>query len=230
MMNCLLYSRMESGFPSNDEYYDEDVNVYLANLLSSLIYPEYHMMLNKYILLYDTTLFEKVSLTKNPRTKYLTYKTNADFMLLSLGIFKNPCRTRPNSVPYMKLSKKSYTGRGKTYYNLAQSYCTQTFRKNTAVGEILGKLSIGFEKYANVLSLMRGEYFNIYKRFTGGEMYHLERSIEIIDHKKNLSKLHDKFLDAYSSYMQNKTDESKKLLEEITIEIRRLDPSFQFSI
>ena len=34
MVNCLLYSRMETGLVSNQDFYDEDVNVYLAHLLS----------------------------------------------------------------------------------------------------------------------------------------------------------------------------------------------------
>jgi len=40
MINCLLYSRMETGLVSNQDYYDEDVNVYLAHLLHSFINPE----------------------------------------------------------------------------------------------------------------------------------------------------------------------------------------------
>jgi len=230
MMNCLLYSRMESSFPSNDEYYDEDVNVYIANLLSSLIDPKYQTALNKYIFAYDVPLFESINRTDSPRVKYMTYKVNADFILVSLGIFMNPARKRPNSTPHMNLPMRSYIGRGKAYYNLAQSYSMATFRRNTAVCEVLGKLSTGFERYTNVLSHMRGEYFNIYKRFTGGEIYHLERSIEVIEQKGKLKILYDKFLDAYSIYKQKKNPESKKLLEEIIIEIKRLDPTFRFSI
>ena len=41
MINCLLYSRMETGLVSNQDFYDEDVNVYLAHLLHSFINPEY---------------------------------------------------------------------------------------------------------------------------------------------------------------------------------------------
>ena len=39
MINCLLYSRMETGLVSNQDFYDEDVNVYLAHLLHSFIKP-----------------------------------------------------------------------------------------------------------------------------------------------------------------------------------------------
>jgi len=35
MLKCLLYSRLQTGLVSNKEYYDEDVNVYMAHLLQA---------------------------------------------------------------------------------------------------------------------------------------------------------------------------------------------------
>ena len=46
MLNCLLYSRLETGNPSNQGFYDEDVNMYLTNLLCSFMKPEYHHRAN----------------------------------------------------------------------------------------------------------------------------------------------------------------------------------------
>lgn len=229
MMNNLLYSRMECGFPSNNDYFDEDVNVYLANLLSSIINPEYNMMLNKYLAPYDIPLFERISSIENPRLKYSIYKANADFLLISIGIFNNPKRMRPRSAGHMQIPGKSYIGRGKAYYKLAQSYSQETFRRMTAIGDVLGKLAGGFEKYSKVLSLMRSEYFNMYRKITSGEMFHLEQSIGLIEKKGALNSLYDKFLDAYSNHRRAKNPKSKKLLDEISAEIRSLDPSFRFS-
>jgi len=230
MINSLLYSRMEIGIPSNDDFFDEDVNVYISNLLTSLIDPQHYEMLQKYLLLDDITLSEYVNVADSPRTKYMYYKTNADYLLTSLGIFNNPKRRRPNSIQHMRLSHRSYIGRGKTYYNLAQSYALGTFRRNTAIGEVMGKLSVGFEKYVKILSLMRGEYLNIYKKLSHGEIYHLEHSIDQIAKRKKLKSLYDRFLDAYSRYRRMRSSKTKRVLEEITVEIREIDPSFQFRI
>ncbi|MEK7823974.1 MAG: hypothetical protein AAB290_02890, partial [Candidatus Eisenbacteria bacterium] len=49
MINCLLYSRMETGLVSNQDFYDEDVNVYLAHLLHSFINPEYVEQSKKFL-------------------------------------------------------------------------------------------------------------------------------------------------------------------------------------
>lgn len=230
MMNCLLYSRMESGHPSNDEFFDEDVNVYLASLLTAHIDPERREHISRYLAPYDLNLFERVSAADSPRTKYMIYKTNADALLLATGIFRNARRRRPNSAVHMKASAEVFIGRGKAYYALAQSYAIETFRRSTGVSEVLGKLSRGFEKYVKILSLMRGQYLNLYKRFSGGELFHLESSVSTIDSKDRLKELHDDFLDAYSVYTKDKKTAHRNHLEKLASDIKRIDPGFSFEI
>jgi hypothetical protein len=90
MMKCLLYSRMETGLLSNHDFYDEDVNVYLAHLLDSVIRPENVERARRYLSPYDTEVFRRLASSKDARLKYTIYKTNADFLLISLGIFDSP--------------------------------------------------------------------------------------------------------------------------------------------
>jgi len=45
----------------------------------------------------DSDLFEKVRHSSDVRLKYTIYKTNADFLLISIGIFRNADATRPGS-------------------------------------------------------------------------------------------------------------------------------------
>ena len=89
MMNCLLYSRMETGLVSNKDSYDEDVNVYLAHLLTSFVKPDYIHHAKKYLSKYDTEVFQRIANTTDARLKYTIYKTNADFLLVSVGSEKN---------------------------------------------------------------------------------------------------------------------------------------------
>jgi hypothetical protein len=228
MMNCLLYSRMESGFPSNDEYLDEDVNVYLANLLTETVGLGLGDEKDRSLIRDDASLFQRVRTIENPREKYMLYKTHADHLLISLGIFRNPKGSRANSAPYMAMSENSYMGRGKTYYSLAQSYAVETHRRHTAVADVLGKLSRGFEKYVTILSRLRSDYFNLHHRISEGELYHLECSLDLEERKRELKVLYDRFLDLYSSYRRKKTPRLKKELEEASSRIRALDPSFDF--
>lgn len=230
MMNNLLYSRIESGHPSNDEYFDEDVNVYLAGLLASLIDPNYHAITGKYIMRYDIPLFEMVKSTDNSRTKYQIYKTNADFLLVSIGIFNNPNRMRSHAATWMNMPRKTYIGRGMAYYNLARSYCLETFRRNTALGAVLGKLSTGFEKYIRIISLMRSEYLNMYRKITSGELYHLVDSINQIGEQDELETLYDEFLDAYTRHRRECSPNSRQVLTAVARRIKHLDPSFRFEL
>jgi len=65
---------------------------------------------------------------------------------------------------------------------------------------VLEKLSKGFEQYVDILSHMRGEYFNILDRLSTGDVYHLERSIDRFESSRELRELQDQFLDMYSDY------------------------------
>lgn len=228
MMNCLLYSRVESGFPSNDEYLDEDVNVYLANLLTETVGSGPGNDSGRSLVGDDVSLFQRIRTIENPRQKYMLYKTHADHLLISLGIFGNPKGSRANSAPCMAMSENSYIGRGKTYYSLAQSYAVETHRRHTAVADVLGKLSRGLEKYVTILSLLRSDYFNFHHRMTEGELFHLECSLDLEGHREELKKLYDRFLDLYSSYRKKKTPGLKKELDEVSARIGVLDSSFKF--
>jgi hypothetical protein len=229
MMNCLLYSRMETGFPSNYDFYDEDVNVYIANLLCSFMNPDYHRRAKKYISRYDSKLFEKIKDSSDVRLKYTIYKTNADFLLISIGIFKNAEGDRP-AQQLSNRSEEAHMGRGKAYYQFAYSYSQSMFRKPTAISEVLEKLSRGFENYVEILSHMRGEYFNILESLGNGEIYHLERSIDKYKSSEELKALQDRFLDVYSEYQKTRDPDLKAELERLVKIIQKIDESFYFKI
>jgi len=231
MMNCLMYSRLETGNPSNRDFYDEDVNMYLASLLTSFMNPEYHERAKKYLSRYDTNLFTKIQDSSDVRLKYTIYKTNADFLLISIGIFKNPDGTRPGAKdPVFKDNEEAYMGRAKAYYQFAYSYSQTMFRKPTAISDVLEKLSRGFEQYVQILSHMRGEYFNILDRLGHGDIYHLERSIDRFASDKELKKMQDQFLDLYSEYVKTKAPDLKVKLTELAKKIQQIDESFRFQI
>ena len=228
MINCLLYSRMETGLVSNQDFYDEDVNVYLAHLLHSFINPEYVEQSKKFLSKYDTDVFRRLSNSTDARLKYSIYKTNADFLLVSIGIFDNPMI--PVASRRHQPSEEAYIGRGKTYYHFAYSYSQQMHRKNAGVSEVLEKLSVGFEKYIRILSHMRGEYLDLVQRLSSGEVYHLERSIDEHSQQELLRVKQDELLELYSAWKSEPSKETEESLERVVSEIRQLNPSFKFEL
>ena len=229
MVNCLLYSRMETGLVSNQDFYDEDVNVYLAHLLHSFINPEYVEQSKKFLSKYDTDVFRRLANSADARLKYQIYKTNADFLLVSIGIFDNPAAAEGHRAKAHP-SEEAYIGRGKTYYHFAYSYSQQMHRKNAGVSEVLEKLSVGFEKYIRILSHMRGEYLDLLKRFSQGEVYHLERSINERSQQELLRVKQDELLELYSAWRTEPTQEREDNLGRVVSEIRQINPDFKFEL
>jgi hypothetical protein len=230
IMNGLLHSRMEAGFPSNDAGFDEDVNVYLAGLLTSLIFPPRDGDGARGMHRGDASLFDEAESAAGPREKYRLYRRAADRILVSLGIFKNARLRRPDSVPHLALPDAAYIGRGKSYYAIARGYAAQVHRGGSAIGDVLGKLSDNFERYLGVLSLMGGEHLNIFRQLSPGELFHLESAPSSGEPHPDLAIRYDRFLDLYSNYLKDKSPRTKEALAEAVREIRAIDPSFEFDV
>ncbi|MBU1702266.1 MAG: hypothetical protein KJ927_03540 [Candidatus Eisenbacteria bacterium] len=238
VMKCLLYSRMETGLVSNKDYYDEDVNVYIAHLLNAFFSPEYVQHAAKYLSPYDTEVFEKIAHSTDARLKYSLYKTNADFLLISLGIFDNP-RANQNGnnkqeedweEPGQKPVETAHVGRGKAYYHFAYTFSQQIHSPGAGITEVLEKLSIGFDKYTRILTHMRGEYLDLMQRLSKGEVYHLERSVNESQIKEQLRSKQDELLDLYLEWKRTKDGGIKEKLDGVVSEIRKMDPTFNFEL
>ena len=228
MINCLLYSRMETGLVSNQDFYDEDVNVYLAHLLHSFVNPEYVEQSRRFLSKYDTDVFRRLSESTDARLKYQIYKTNADFLLVSIGIFDNPAAG--SNARRVQPAEEAYIGRGKTYYHFAYSYSQQMHRRNEGVSEVLEKLSVGFDKYIRILSHMRGEYLDLVKRLSNGEVYHLERSVDEHSQQELLRVKQDELLELFSAWKKEPTEATIEGLDRVVGEIRQINPSFRFEL
>ncbi len=228
MMDNLLECRKESGFPSNKACFDEDVNVYLAGLLTSNIFGGYGDRTAQVIVPYDIPLFETANGETGPRRRFNIYRANADDLLLRLGVFDNPSGRRPQSSSHMAMTRDAWTGRGKAYYRQAWACAAETFRRPTAIGDIMSKLSNGFEHYVEILSAMRSSCLNMVPHISEGELFHLENSVMAEDRKKELAVLYDQFLDAWTAFNKSEGAVEKARLEKISDQLRKADPSFSF--
>jgi response regulator RpfG family c-di-GMP phosphodiesterase len=103
-------------------------------------------------------------------------------------------------------------------------------RKNAGVSDVLEKLSNGFEKYLRILSHMRGEYLDLMKRFSQGEVYHLERSVDEHAQQELLRTKQDELLELYTAWREKRDSQTEESLERVVGEIRALNPSFKFEL
>jgi hypothetical protein len=227
MINCLLYSRMETGLVSNQDCYDEDVNVYLAHLLHSFLNPDYVEQSRKYLSKYDADVFRRLQTAADARLKYAIYKTDSDFLLVSIGIFDHPVNPGTEKV---KPAEEAYVGRGKSYYHFAYSYSQQIHRRNAGISEVLEKLSVGFEKYLKILSHMRGENLDLGRRLAAGEVYYLERTVNEASKQAAIREKQDQLLELYSAWRAAPSDELEEGMERLVGEIKALSPGFRFEL
>ena len=228
-INCLLYSRMETGLVSNQDCYDEDVNVYLAHLLHAFINPEYVEQSKKFLSRYDVDVFRRLATSSDARLKYTIHKSGGDFLLVSVGIFDNPGlaeggRGRPQPT------EEAYVGRGRTYYHFAYTYSQQMHRKNAGVAEVLEKLSVAFDKYLKILAHMRGEPLDLAARLAQGEVYELQRSVNEASLQQLLRTKQDELLEAFAAWKAQPSREAEESLERLVSEIREINPDFRFEL
>jgi len=230
MMHSLLYSKVQTGPLSNHDRTDEDVSVYLAQLLNCFIHPQYVDRVKNSLSKYDTDVFQRLANSTDARLKYTIYKTNSEFLLVSVGIFDNPAVILSKARDKVQPSEEASIGRGQVYYHFAYTYSQQVHKKNPPISEVLEKLSLGFDRYSRMLSHLRGEYTDIMKRLSRGEVYHLERSVDVEGKKELIRQKQNLLLDVYSEWKKTGAEHLQKKLDKIAEEIRILDPGFGFTI
>jgi hypothetical protein len=237
MMRCLLYSRMETGLTSNKDCYDEDVNVYIAHLLNSFLNARYVERARGFLSKYDTEVFQRLSRSTDARLKYTLYKTNADFLLVSLGIFDNPeiipeaaAPGAPPSRLHFRPTEEAFIGRGRAYYRFAYTFSQQIHGRNAAVSDVLEKLSLGFDKYLRILAHMRGEYLNLLRSLSRGEIYHLERVVNEAALQEDVKHKQDELLDLYLEWKRTRDAALREKMQALQDEIRHVLPEFRFEV
>ncbi len=228
MLNCLLHSRVQTGLESNTEFYDEDVNVYLAHLLNSHIDPRYLMQVGRLVCIDDSDVFRMIADCDTDRQRYAIYKANADYLLMSVAVFDVFDERHCHHRSVFHVPKTVYIARAASYYALASSYATRIGRGTTSISETLAKLSEGIESYVTILMHMRGQYLNFIKRYSDGELFHLERSIEEIRREELIEERRNAFLDVYHAWMTSREDGLRERLAESARLLREVDPTFEF--
>jgi hypothetical protein len=228
MLNCLLHSRVHTGLESNSEFYDEDVNVYLAHLLNSLIDPAHAARTAEHVAPDDATVHRMIADARDHRQRYNIYKANADFLLIAITIFDLFEDRHYNRHPALHLSRESRIAKAALYYGLAASYAAKLGCGPASLAPTLQKISEGVENYVRILAYLRGHYFDLIRRYSAGELFHLERSIEEIERGEIIEQMRNEFLDTYHAWLKTGVSDLKEKLSEQARLLKEIDPSFKF--
>lgn len=224
MISSLIKSRIKLDCDFQGIDFDEDVNVYLANLLLEFANPKYREEVKKYVSINDADVAKMAESCQDNCSKYHIYKLNADNLLIGIGIFQNPWQEKGR---FHDKDKHYYFERAMIYYEMAAGYNKKIYRKKTAVGCILQKLSEHFDKYIKILEYTRQDYFSlINKQKEGNDFAGFMEEMKKFENVILLRQKQDDFLDAYTKWMKNKTPKNAKILQQLSQEVSIIDPDY----
>ncbi len=207
-MEELLKARTESVFPTNAAEYDEDVNVYLAHLLTRLgsgLNPQ-------------TTLFGSEPMWFPPaknlqrKMKAQWYLNHGEHRLLYLGLFERG-ENRRRRTELQGMSRSETRNRdlvcGQTCYESAAALLDRGHRSN-AQKDIVTKIARHFPSYVQVLATLATRHWDLGAHLSSCDLQKLMGPTPPItttvmgqDHAEKM----DGFLDELNAY---RTSPSKK--------------------
>ena len=232
-LNCLLLTRFGDEKTASREAFKDEVDVYISSLMAAFKNTARAGHLKPYLMEADLDLFGRLEKATDARVKYIIYRTPDDALVTTVGIFQNEDAGSYSREPEYTNGKQGQMGRGETHFRFAFTYAHRVEDVVETVGDVLKELSIGFDKYATIVSYLEGERYDLKKRFEDAEVYVLDRSVEESLKQLKIKLKQDEFLDAYRKWKQTSeyrpgSEELKHRVDLLAAELRQLDPSFSF--
>lgn len=225
LLNTLLKCRSACQQPSNDQNFDEDVNIYLAHLLFAASLPDYQEAVRRYLSTNVSEMAELVERNDDRIVRYFIYKVNADHLMIHLGVFHD----LETSRHLFGKSEKQYISMARDYYRQAADYNRRIYRRQTAIGSVLEKLAHGFERYQTILHVARKEFFHFANRFRDESFRQFCDDISRYEREENTNQAIDHFLDSYAEWIRTKDRNAESKLMDSARKLQAINPDFTFN-
>jgi hypothetical protein len=220
----VLKARADLHMESGKHEYDQEINVYLAGLLNSLMDSE--TFLKPYISPFDLQVRQYLDNHPGLRNEYTVYRDNADFGLIILGFFLG--YEHKGSYQNIVLSEVDEKSRISLYYEQAASALSHLQGRNLSLVTVFEELAEYLPDIIRILRHAASSYFNLVLQISEGTFYHLEKEMNQGDNKRIYSLKLDEFLKKYAAYKENPTQELKKNIMDLAEELRALNEKFTF--
>ncbi len=224
LLNALLKSRTSCQLASNQERIDEDVNIYLAHLLFAASLPDYQNAIRRYLAKNVSEITDLVDRNEDRIIRYFIYKVNADHLMIQLGIFQN---LETAQHLYGK-TERQFGSMAQNYYRQAATYNRKIYRRETAVGSVLEKLSDGFNQYQTILRHVRKDFFHFSNHFHDEPFQKFCSDVSRYEREIKLNEAMDQFLDSYAQWVRTKAKDAKLNLIDHAKRLQMIDPNFLF--
>ncbi len=226
LLSMLLKSRTACQLPSNDQRFDEDVNIYLAHLLFAASLPDYQNAVRRYLAKNVSEITDLIERNEDRIVRYFIYKVNADHLMIHLGLFQN----FENSHQLYGKTEQQFCSMARNFYKQAATYNRKIYRRVTAVGSVLEKLADGFDRYQTILRYARKEFFNFSNHFHDEPFQKFCQDLKRFERESKLNEAIDQFLDSYVEWIKGKDAKSKSSLMNYAQKLQSIDPNFVFRL
>jgi len=225
-LNHVLKARADLHLETGQHENDQETNVYLAGLLHSLVTSDAFLRQKEYISPFDVDIQKYLEAHSDMRSKYVVYRDNADFGLVSQGVFQG--YVHPGAYQKMVMPRSDPAGRISVYYELAASALLHLQGSHASLVPVFCAIADNLSEVLRILARAAGHYFDLIERISEGSMFHLEQELNFMDNKKAYSVKIDEFLKAYGEYKTFPTEEGRKKLLELANECSLMNEKFKF--
>lgn len=222
----ILKARIKLHMDTGSHEYDEEVNMYLAGLLASLILPSPFTEERPYISAYDFEVREYLENHPGTRNEFTVYKDNADFGLSCVSVFIDYFHA--GSYYHRMIGHLDKSDRIAMYYKLAANALAHLRGSNTTSAHVYMSIAEHMAETMKLVRTVSSESFEFIERLSKGSEFHLEKELheatKVTIYKSKL----DDFLKAYQDHKNDKTEEKKARVITLGEELKSLNPSFRF--
>jgi hypothetical protein len=225
-LNNLLRARIDLHMETGDHPLDERANVYLAGLLFALISSGNFLAQKPHISPCDADIRHWLDTHPGASHQFVVYKDNADFALISLGVFFGIWHR--GSYHRTMCADTDSSGRIALYYEMAASALNHIQGGGAEVGRVFSQIATYIGDVIALLQKVSQDYLGFSEHLSEGSFYHLEREVEQIGHQRRYGQLLDEFLRLYGAFQEHPDPRDRLRLLELVAQLKELNADFSF--
>jgi hypothetical protein len=207
--------------------YDEEVNMYLAELLKSMVTPCAFTENKPYISPFDYEVKSYLNEHHDTRTEYTVYKENADYGLATKAVFME--YFHKGSYWHKVLQGRTDSSeRIAFYYKLAASALAHLRGTHTTSVHVFMSLADHVTETMKIIRKVSGDTFEFVEKLSPGSVFHLEKDLADVAKVKIYKSKLDDFLKAWQEHQAEASEEKKVKLITLVEELKSLNPDFKF--
>jgi hypothetical protein len=224
----ILKARIALHLDTGLHDYDEEVNMYLAELLKSLVTPSAFTENRPYISPFDYEVKSFIDSHPDTRTEFTVYKENADFGLAATSVFLEYFHR--GSYWHKMMQHPTSGKRISLYYKLAASALSHLRGTHTTSVHVYLSLADHMDETLRIVRKVSGDCLDFIEKMSAGSEFQLEKELADAAKVKIYKDKLDDFLKAWKEHKEDGSEEKRVKLVSLVDELKGLNPEFKFDI